>query len=357
MVSQSNRVAVTDEHHAAEAANDDIAKDPVFKKRSFLKLPAEIDFKRLIDEYNSIPEDAWGTSFWDAHCSIDVLTLRAGTNGDDTDYITDSVSDNPILKDYPYMSWLLSEDSPFGRTLYAVMFRMRPNGITRIHPDNHEAWEATQRIHFPLVTNPDAYLMAEGRAKHIPIGEVWTFNNQELHSVVNGDTLRCHLVIDVRPNPKLRELMKNAVYDPGEKRPDLWELTGGPSSLGRTLPLIYGWARPLSAKDKRLNGLPRDGFGSLIEALGKRAKILRSPLKVGDIMTHVNGVDTNPTARTAFDHIEMNHLPGETITVGIIRDGKPMDVKIKLKPANYFGVFGRLLGEQKPDDFQSAYTD
>jgi hypothetical protein len=366
MVSQSKRVDATEDTsaHRSEAAqagvampavNDDIAKDPVFKKRSFLKLPAEIDFKRLVDEYNSIPEDAWGTSFWDAHCSIDVLTLRAGTNGDDTDYITDNVSDNPILKDYPYMSWLLSEDSPFGKTLYAVMFRMRPNGITRIHPDNHEAWETTQRIHFPLVSNPGAFLMAEGRAKHIPVGEVWTFNNQELHSVVNGDSLRCHLVIDVRPNPKLRELMKNAVYDPGEKRPDLWELTGGPATLDRTLPLIYGWARPLSAKEKRENGLPRDGFGSLIQALGKRATLLRTPLKVGDIMTHVNGVDTNPVARTAFDHIELTHLPGETVTVGILRDGKPMDVKIKLKPANYFGVLGRLLGDRQEDDIAASY--
>lgn len=362
MVSQSQRVeAVAEENGQAvgAAANSNLTDDPVFKKRSFLKLPVEIDIKRLVDEYNSIPEEAWGTSFWDAHCSIDVLTLRAGTNGDDTDYITDNVSDNPILKDYPYMSWLLSEDSPFGKSLYVVMFRMRPKGITRIHPDNHEAWETTQRIHIPLTTNPGAFLMAEGRAKHIPVGEVWTFNNQELHSVVNGDTMRCHMVIDVRPNPKLKKLMEGAVYDPGEQRPDLWEQTGGPGVLHRVLPMIFGWARPLSAKEKRENGLPREGFGSLIEALGKRASLTRVPLKVGDIMTHVNGVEINPVSRTAFDQIELEHRPGETVTMGIIRDGERMDVKFTLKPYNYFDPLDRVrvaLGG-KPKKPAMSYID
>ncbi|HKJ74881.1 MAG TPA: aspartyl/asparaginyl beta-hydroxylase domain-containing protein [Alphaproteobacteria bacterium] len=356
MVSQSQRVETANEQNGqiGEVANSNIANDPAFKKRSFLKLPVEIDVKRLVDEYNSIPEEAWGTSFWDAHCSIDVLTLRAGTNGDDTDYITDNVSDNPILKDYPYISWLLSEDSPFGRSLYVVMFRMRPKGITRIHPDNHEAWETTHRIHIPLTTNDGAFLLSEGRAKHIPVGEVWTFDNQSLHSVVNGDTMRCHMVIDVRPNPKLQALMRDAVFDPGEDSPDLWEKTGGPGTLDRVLPLVYGWARPLSAKEKREKGLPIEGFGSMITDLGKRAKLLGTPLQEGDIMTDVNGVDTNPVARTAFDQIELEHLPGETVTIGVLRDDKRVECKIKLKPSNYFDPIDRVrvaLGgkPKKPD--------
>ena len=37
-------------------------------------MPVDVD--RLRAEYDSIPGDAWGVSYWDVHCSIDVLLLR-----------------------------------------------------------------------------------------------------------------------------------------------------------------------------------------------------------------------------------------------------------------------------------------
>ena len=57
------------------------------------------------------------------------------------------------------------------------------------------------RIHIPIVTNDGAYLLSEGRAKHLAAGEVWTFDNQSMHAVTNGDAVRAHLIFDVPRRP------------------------------------------------------------------------------------------------------------------------------------------------------------
>jgi hypothetical protein len=340
-MNMSNEAALaTNERMEAPASAPDRAG---CVKQSFLKLPVPIDATRLLDEFGRIPTDAWGVSHWDVHCSIDVLLLRGGTKGKAEDFTTAEVTSNPILEQLPYISSLLAPEGPFGGAVYAFIFRTKPNGITRVHSDNDEAWWRTARIHLPIVTNDGAFLLAEGRAKHLEVGEAWTFDNQSRHSVVNGNATRVHMIIDVAPNPKLAQLLENATFDPGDLDPERWALTGGIHAHNRIAPLVAAVGEPLSISEKDALGLNPDGFATRIAGIRKRADLKvalkavlsRSPLKSRDIVVAVNGVETSALSRTALDHIALQHQPGETVTLDVLRNGDRLALKMHLKPEHY----------------------
>jgi kumamolisin len=310
--------------------------DPVFTKRSFLKLPVPIDLPRLLAEYNSIPEDAWGVSHWDVHCSIDVLLLRGGAKGTPDDFVTTDIRNNPILASLPYFSSLLAPEGPFGGTTYAFIFRTKPNGITRIHWDDDEAWCRTFRIHIPIISNPGAFLLAETRAMHFGVGEAWTFDNQSMHSVVNGDSQRVHMIIDVLPNPKLRALLEQGHFDPGQSEPELWARTGGRARSGGMLPpLICMSGRPLTIKEKKDLGLNPSGFATHVVNVSKKNLLVRAPLRAGDILVSVNGVDSCDVSRSALDYIRLRHDPGQRVEVELLRNGRRLRASMLLKPENF----------------------
>ena len=325
-------------------AVSDVAK---LAKRSFLRLPVAIDKERLVAEFNRIPADAWGVSHWDVHCSIDVLLLRGGAKGNADDFVTDEVSNNPILAQLPYISSLLAPEGPFGGAVYAFIFRTKPNGITRVHVDDDEAWVRAIRVHIPIVTNDGAFLMAEGRGKHLEVGEVWTFNNQDQHSVVNGDSTRVHMIIDVDPNPKFAELVRNGIFDPGVADPERWARSGGADVTGHPHPMVFASGEPLTIKQKQELGLNPDGFATRVTSIGKKVALLRIPLRRGDIIVAVNGVDKSAVSRTALDHIHLQHQPGETITIDVLRDGVRSEQKINLKPDYYFSPYRRATNVLK----------
>lgn len=315
-----------------------------YTKRSFLKLPVAIDTARLQQEFSQIPEEAWGVSYWDVHCSVDLLLLRGGNKGTEDDVlITNDVANTPVLNELPYISSLLAPEGPFGGAVFATIIRTKPNGITRVHDDSHEAWKKTTRIHVPIITNDGAFLIAEERAKHYAVGEAWTFDNQSQHSVVNGDSIRVHLTFDVDPNPKLAELLAHATFDPGVLDPDRWALTLGPWKGGNRIPpMMFAIGEPLAISEKKSLGLNPDGFATRIVKLGKKGMLLLTPLKNGDIVTAVNNVEESELSRTAIDHVRLKHEHGETITLDVLRRGKKTCVAIHLKPDNYFSILVRF---------------
>lgn len=222
----------------AKPAVDQAPEDgTVYKKRSFLRLPVEVDCALLLADYRSIPAEAWSTSHWDTHCSADMLLLRGGDRGSASDFSTDKIRDYEIQSGLPYLSFLIGEDGPFGQTTYAFIFRMKPMGVTRAHWDQQPIWKNLFRVHIPITTNPDAVLMSEKRAKHFPVGEAWTFDNQKMHGVVNGDSVRTHLIIDVPHGPKLYALLQAAEWDPGVESPEPVAADFGPQR--RPTPCLY----------------------------------------------------------------------------------------------------------------------
>ena len=311
------------------------------KKRSFLKLPVKIDLDRLLADYRSIPSEAWASSRWDTHCSSDMLLLRGGKVGGQEDFTTDDVADQEILSSLPYISSLIGPDGPFGQPTFAFIFRMRPMGVSRAHIDDDPAWKDPYRIHIPITTNPDAVLMSETCAKHLEPGEVWSFDNQAMHSVVNGDSVRTHMIIDVPRNPKLDALLAEAEWDPGVEDPENWQKT---LILVDAPPLVEVLSEPLSVEEKRELGLDPEGFAGRVDGFARGTGLLRSigllrtPVRLGDVIYSVNGVEACEVARTATNYIGVRHKAGDAVTLGLIRDGRKIECSMTLKPNNYLGL-------------------
>ena len=93
---------------------------------------------------------------------------------------------------------------------------MKPGGVTLKHRDLMEVWKTMFRIHIPIYTNQDAVLISDGYAQHFSCGTAWSFDNYSDHGVVNGDTDRVHLILDVPFNPKLQQQIDQADIVQGE---------------------------------------------------------------------------------------------------------------------------------------------
>ena len=205
---------------------------------------------------------------------------------------------------------------------------MKPLGVSRPHIDGKPAWFEPFRVHVPIITNDQAYLLSEGRSKHLAVGEVWTFNNQERHAVTNGDAVRTHLIFDVPRGPKLLDLLKRAEFDPGEEDPSSWRTASLPDKIPS---LPYAISEPISFLEKENLELGTGSFASRIVAISPIARLTRADLKVGDIIYQVNGVSECAVARTATDYIQVRHRHGEVLTLQIIRNHERRASHIRLR--------------------------
>jgi hypothetical protein len=298
-----------------------------YVKRSFLKLPVSVNVPALLEEYRSVPADAWSSTHWGAHFSSNMLLLRGGKKGTAEDFTTNQVSDHACLQQMPYISSLLAPDGPFGEITYAFIFRMRPMGVARPHTDDDPAWKTPFRVHIPITTNAGSLLLSEKRAIHFDVGEAWTFDNQATHAVVNGDEVRTHLIMDVQPNPRMAVLLDRAEYVPGVVNDEAWQRASldNPSHS-----FSYAHAEPLSVVEKKQLGLKPEGFAARVEVRHPFARLMRAPIYVGDIIYSVNGVEVCEVARTALDYIHLRHRAGEAVRLGVMRDGQRMLETIRL---------------------------
>ena len=297
------------------------------RKRSFLRLPVDIDVDRLIKDHQAIPAEAWASTHWDVHCSSNMILLRGGNKGNEEDFFGADHIDHEVLGKLPYISWLIGESGPFGGANYAFILRMKPLGVARPHIDSNPAWFEPFRVHVPIITNDKAYLLSEGRSKHLDVGEVWTFDNQAEHAVTNGDAVRTHLIFDVPRGRKLADLIARAEFDPGEEDPNSWRTAGLPDKVPS---LAYAIAEPVSFLEKKNLGLGTDSFASRVVEVRPIARLTRADLKVGDIITEVNGVSECAVARTATDYIQVRYRPGQVLTVRTTRGQEKRTIRIRL---------------------------
>ena len=298
-----------------------------YVKRSFLKLPVTVNVPALLEEYRSIPTDAWSSTHWGAHFSSNMLLLRGGQKGTAEDFTTAQVSDHACLEQMPYIRSLIAPDGPFGDITYAFIFRMRPLGVARPHTDDDPAWKTPFRVHIPITTNDGSLLLSEKRAIHFSVGEVWTFDNQATHAVVNGAEVRTHLIMDVQPNPRMAVLLDRAEYVAGIENEEAWQRASldNPSQS-----FSYAHAEPLSTIEKRQLGFKTEGFASRVEVRHPFARLMRAPIYVGDIIYSVNGVEVCEVARTALDYVHLRHRAGEEIRLGVLRNGERQIERVRL---------------------------
>jgi hypothetical protein len=78
-----------------------------------------------------------------------------------------------------------------------MLARMPPGGEIKPHQDTNVAARWPHKIHVPITTNDRVAFWIDGRAYHLPVGEVFEVNNMAVHAVRNdGDTDRIHLIFE-----------------------------------------------------------------------------------------------------------------------------------------------------------------
>ncbi len=95
-------------------------------------------------------------------------------------------------------------------------------------------------------------------------------------------------------------------------------------------PRTYFDSRPLSESEKRERGLKPDGFASEVTYIDRFAQAMKShELRKGDIVFSVDGVDTDPVANTADLFIKIHKKAGDSMTIGVLRDGNRIEMPLK----------------------------
>jgi hypothetical protein len=75
----------------------------------------------------------------------------------------------------------------------------------------------TVRIHMPVSTHDQVWMVAAGLVYQMRVGEVWALNNSDAHAVWNAHPARArtHLICDFLTTPALLELLSRGDRDRG----------------------------------------------------------------------------------------------------------------------------------------------
>lgn len=160
---------------------------------TFVRLPVTVDVRTIAAELDGLADE------WRAHPSDypgnTALPLIAVDGDPDNDDTSGEYAPTPLLDALPATRRLLdSFPIPLGRTRF---MRLAAHHDVPEHTDAAAYWTWHQRIHVPIVTDEAVTMTSDGETQHLPVGEAWTFDNRNPHSVVNPtDADRVHLVID-----------------------------------------------------------------------------------------------------------------------------------------------------------------
>lgn len=80
-----------------------------------------------------------------------------------------------------------------------MVVQLKAGGYIDWHRDEGSYATAYDRFHVCMIPAPGAWLYSGGEAAMLPVGQLTWFNNQALHSAINGPVCaRTHLIVDVR---------------------------------------------------------------------------------------------------------------------------------------------------------------
>ena len=175
----------------------------------FYKLPLRFDVERLLEEISQFNEEDWVTHPTGFAGNSAVILVSVGGTINDDFAISGSMKPTAFLERCPYIKQVMKAlDTPISRSR---LMRIVGQGEVPAHTDYYYHWFRRMRIHVPIITNPSVKFFCNGKAVHMAAGEAWTFNNYEIHRVVNGmQQSRIHLVIDTKGSPALWKMLEQS---------------------------------------------------------------------------------------------------------------------------------------------------
>ena len=171
-----------------------------------LRLPVVVDANRLLREVEALSDEAWATTGGrtGVHSAAAALFLRGHAPAAGRQ----PIQDLPVLDDLPYCRTLITEviGAPPLRCLLA---RLPGGGRIAAHTDRGPYFAGTIRVHFPVITHPEVWMLCDGLVYAMATGEAWALNNSASHGVWNADPARprTHLICDFKSAPGLLDLL------------------------------------------------------------------------------------------------------------------------------------------------------
>ncbi len=196
----------------------DLPGQPVLDKQRLIggcaRLRLCVDADRLAAEIAALPNDHWGSGGRvGVHRPAEALFLRghAPAEGELP------IEDRPVLAELPYAREIMTlVGAPPQRCLLA---RLPAQRTVALHIDRAPYFSKTIRVHVPVETHEQAWMLAGGLAYRMRAGEVWALNNSAEHGVWNADATRSrtHLICDFTLSPALALLLAQADRGLGER--------------------------------------------------------------------------------------------------------------------------------------------
>ncbi|HEY0943176.1 MAG TPA: aspartyl/asparaginyl beta-hydroxylase domain-containing protein [Steroidobacter sp.] len=198
----------------------DLPGHPVIDKAALvggcLRLPLQLDASRFAAEVDALPASLWGTRGGrvGVHRAAEALFLRgyAPAQGELP------IEDREPLALLSYAREIIEKliPAPAQRCLLARL----PGGATiDPHIDRAPYFAKTLRLHFPVETHDQAWMIAGPLCYLMKAGEAWVLNNSAPHAVWNADPQRSrtHMICDFLPTPALLQMLAAGQRDLGRR--------------------------------------------------------------------------------------------------------------------------------------------
>lgn len=198
----------------------DLPDQPVIDKAALvggcLRLPLQLDAQRLAAEVAALPDTVWGTTGGrvGVHQAAEALFLRgyAPAQG------ALPIEDREPLALLPYAREIIEKLIP-AAPQRCLIARLPGGASIAPHIDQAPYFSKTLRLHFPIESHDQAWMMAGTLCYLMKPGEAWVLNNSALHAVWNADPLRSrtHMICDFLPAPALLQMMAAGDRDLGRR--------------------------------------------------------------------------------------------------------------------------------------------
>jgi hypothetical protein len=191
------------------------------------RLPLSVNHNELLAEVRAIPAEYWDTEKKSRTQAAARRVFLKGYPHSDPPVDGDRHAVRAALDNCPRIRHFIFHQLP-GDVQNCLVAALGAQQLIPPHQDydprqpgeRRVYYTSSVRFHFPLLTSPDAIFGSGFRVYHLQMGSAYGIDNGGVHWVYNGsqDQERIHLIADVRPDERLRELVQRSKREPGEMR-------------------------------------------------------------------------------------------------------------------------------------------
>jgi hypothetical protein len=173
------------------------------EQRNFLRLstgyPVELALGELMTNEALFHEIEVRQKFeGTAHDDTETIVLRGPSSLDDilNNLDAENYACFPRLRSLSELVLEVCSDMGAREIGRVMVVRLKAGGSIKFHRDEGKYARWYSRFHLPLLTNSQCLFQCGNEVVNMEVGDLWWFNHQVGHSVLNKGPARIHLIID-----------------------------------------------------------------------------------------------------------------------------------------------------------------